>query len=160
MNIVLTRIDNRLLHGQVVVTWSNHCNANLIVVPNDAIAADEMKKNIMSLAVPAGVGVRFYSVDQAIQTLPKASPRQLIMLVCETPQDVLRLVEGGIPIKEVNVGNMHFAEGKKQICFTIAVSEEDVETFKKLEARGVHCVMQRVPTEPASDILTVLQSEV
>ncbi|HHV83295.1 PTS N-acetylgalactosamine transporter subunit IIB [Tepidanaerobacter syntrophicus] len=152
MNIVLTRIDNRLIHGQVAVTWCHHTNANLIVVVNDKVAKDEIRKNIMNMAVPPGVGVRYFTVDEAVLKLPKASPKQFIMLVVETPQDVLRLVEAGIPIKTVNVGNMHYSEGKVQISSTVSVSQDDIDTFKKLISKGVKCIIQRVPTEKGVDI--------
>lgn len=158
MKIVLSRIDNRLIHGQTAVTWSNQTNTNLIVVVSDGAAEDKIRQSIMKMAVPAGVGVRFFSVEKAIDTLPKASDKQLIMLIFETPQDVLRLIEGGIPIKEVNVGNIHFSEGKKQISSTVSLSEEEIEVFNKLDALGVKCVIQRVPTERGVDIQQLLKS--
>lgn len=158
MNIVLTRIDNRLIHGQIVVTWHQHVNANLIVVANDKVAGNEVRKKIMGMVVPMGVGVRFYSIQDAIKTLPKAALTQRIMLVCETPQDVLALVKGGITLKKVNVGNMHYSEGKMQISTTVCIDEDDAEIFKQLDSLGVECTVQRIPTDKAINILELVNS--
>ena len=70
----------------------------------------------------------------------------------ETPQDVLKLVKGGVPIKVLNIGNMHMAAGKKQITKAICVDEDDINTFKELRKLGVVIEAQRVPTEQKEDI--------
>ena len=72
--------------------------------------------------------------------------------MAENPTDVLKLVEGGVPIKKVNIGNMHMAEGKRQVAGSVAVDDKDVEAFKKLRDLGVELEIRRVPTEPAESI--------
>lgn len=110
-NILMTRIDNRLVHGQVGVTWTNTLGANLVVVANDEAAADPVQQNLMDMVVAEGVQTRYFTLQKTIDVIHKAADRQKIFLVCKTPQDVLTLVRGGVPIRFVNVGNMHFAEG-------------------------------------------------
>ena len=75
-----------------------------------------------------------------------------IFIICETPQDVLRLVEGGVPIKRVNIGNMHMADGKRQVATSVAVDDDDVNTFKRLQELGVELFIQRVPTTEVEDL--------
>ncbi|MBM6441916.1 PTS sugar transporter subunit IIB, partial [Lacticaseibacillus rhamnosus] len=105
--IVLTRVDNRLVHGQVGVVWTSSVRANLLLVANDDTAEDELQQQLMAAtADSSGVGIRFWSVDKTISTIHKASTRQHIFLVVRTPQDARRLVEGGVPIHELNIGNM------------------------------------------------------
>ena len=82
----------------------------------------------------------------------KASEAQKIFIICETPQDVLRLVEGGVPIKRVNIGNMHMADGKRQVATSVAVDDDDVNTFKRLQELGVELFIQRVPTTEVEDL--------
>ena len=118
-NILLTRVDNRLIHGQVGVTWVNHLGANLILVANDKVAADPVQQSLMEMVLPDAIQTRFFTIDKTINIIHKASDRQKIFLVCRTPQDALRLIEGGVPIKELNIGNMHFSEGKEQISSTV-----------------------------------------
>lgn len=155
-DIRLTRIDNRLLHGQVAVTWSHYVGANLIVVVNDEVANDTVQQNLMDMAAPKTMGTRYFSVDKTIDIIHKASQSQHIMLVVKTPQDVLKLVEGGVPIKSVNIGNMHFADGKEQVSSTVSVDNEDREAFKKLHELGVELLIQRIPDERKVDIMTLI----
>ena len=95
-NIVLTRIDNRLIHGQVITQWVSSVGANLILVANDAISKNKMRQNLMNMVVPNGMAVRFFSIQKTIDIIHKAAPRQHIMIIVETPEDALRLVEGGV----------------------------------------------------------------
>ncbi|GAA0743341.1 PTS N-acetylgalactosamine transporter subunit IIB [Clostridium oceanicum] len=146
-NILMTRIDNRLVHGQVGVTWVNYLGANLIVVANDEVSTDEVRQNLMDMVVPDVIGTRYFSIQKTIDVIHMAADDQLIFVVCDTPQDVLRLVEGGVPIKKVNIGNMHFSEGKEQISSTVSVDEDDRKTFKRLHELGVELEIRRVPDE-------------
>ncbi|ENZ00985.1 PTS N-acetylgalactosamine transporter subunit IIB [Clostridium thermobutyricum] len=146
-NILLTRVDNRLIHGQVGVTWVNHLGANLILVANDEVAADPVQQNLMDMVVPDAIQTRFFSIDKTIKVIHKAADRQKIFLVCRTPQDALRLVKGGVPIKELNIGNMHFSEGKEQIASTVSVDEDDKKTIRELLDLGIKVEVRRVPDE-------------
>ena len=150
-NILLTRIDNRLIHGQVATQWCGVLGANLLLVANDAVANDEFRQGLMNMAAPAYAQTRFFSIQKTIDIIGKASPAQKIFIICENPQDVLKLVEGGVPIKKLNIGNMHMADGKRQVATTVAVDENDVAAFKKLQELGVELSIQRVPdTAPES----------
>ena len=151
-NILLTRIDNRLIHGQVATQWTSYLGANLILVANDKVSKDKMRQGLMDMAAPAGAQTRYFSIEKTINVIHKAADRQKIFIVCENPQDVLRLVEGGVPIKKVNIGNMHMAEGKRQVVGVVAVDDSDVAAFKKLQELGVELEIQKVPTEGKEDV--------
>lgn len=153
-NILLTRIDNRLVHGQVGMTWTNTLGANLVIVANDEVAEDEVQQNLMDMVLPESAQSRFFKLDKVIRIIDKAAPRQKILIVVRTPQDVLKLVEGGVSIDKVNVGNMHYEEGKKQISSTVSVDEEDIETFKKLHEKGVELEVKGVPSDKGFDLMT------
>ncbi|HAD41743.1 PTS N-acetylgalactosamine transporter subunit IIB [Plesiomonas shigelloides] len=155
-NIVLSRIDERLVHGQVGVQWVGFANANIIVVANDEVAADQIQQNLMEMVLAEGISIRFWTVQKTIDTIHKAADRQRILLVCRTPKDFRQLVEGGVPVTQINVGNMHYAEGKTQIAKTVSVDAEDIEEFRQLKALGVTCTVQGVPTESATDLFTLL----
>ncbi|MGO1368435.1 PTS N-acetylgalactosamine transporter subunit IIB [Senegalia sp. (in: firmicutes)] len=156
-NILLTRIDNRLVHGQVGVTWTSFLGANLVLVANDKVAQDEVRQNLMDMVLPDTVQTRFFTLQKTIDVIHKAADRQKIFIVVETPQDVLTLVKGGVPIKEVNIGNMHYAEGKEQLSSTISVDEDDKKTFKELNELGVTFDMRKVPDDKRNkDILDMI----
>ncbi len=151
-DIVLTRIDNRLIHGQVATQWCGVVGANLLLVANDAVAKDEFRQGLMNMAAPAYAQTRFFTIQKTCEIIGKASPSQHIAIICENPQDVLRLVEGGVPIKSVNIGNMHMAEGKRQVATTVAVDDADVAAFKRLQELGVELFIQRVPDIAREDV--------
>lgn len=145
-NILLTRIDNRLIHGQVGITWTMTLGANLILVADDEVAESPLQQQLMSAtAESSGAGVRFFTVQKTIDVIHKASERQKIFIVCKTPAIVRRLVEGGVPIQEVNVGNMHFAPNKRAINKKVYVDDQDMEDLKALVQRGINVYIQDVP---------------
>lgn len=151
-NILLTRIDNRLIHGQVATQWNSTIGANLILVANDAVAEDKMRQNLMKMAAPVGVATRFFSLQKTIDVIGNASPRQKIFILLESPQDALKLVENGVPITKLNVGNMHMSEGKRQVATSVAVDDDDVATFRALQEKGVELEIRRVPSTAAEDV--------
>lgn len=152
-NILLTRIDNRLVHGQVGVTWTTTLGANLLVVVDDSAANDKIQQQLMIMtAESSGVGIRFFTIEKTIQVINKAAPSQKIILVCRTPETVRRLIDGGIILKEVNVGNMHFSDGKRQINRKVFVDDKDIEDLKYIESKGVDVYIQDTPGDLKSKI--------
>ncbi len=156
-NILLTRIDNRLIHGQVGVTWVNHLGANLVVVANDKVAEDEVQQNLMDMVLPDVIQTRFFTLQKTIDIIHKASPKQKIFLVVRDVKDALKLKENGVPIEYLNIGNMHYEEGKKQISSTVSVDQDDIEAFKKLDVLGVKLDLRGVPNEKGRNILELLE---
>lgn len=151
-NIVLTRIDNRLIHGQVATQWCGVIGANLLLVANDVVADDVIRQNLMNMAAPSYAQTRYFTIQKTCEIIHKASPSQKILILCETPSDVVKLVEGGVPIKTVNVGNMHMAEGKRQVATSVAIDDEDVKAFKRLKELDVEIYIQRVPETSKEDV--------
>lgn len=151
-DIVLTRIDARLIHGQVATQWCGSVGANLLLVANDEVAGNEMRQGLMNMAAPAYAQTRFFTIEKTCAIISKASPQQHIAIICDCPQDVLRLVEGGVPIKKVNIGNMHMAEGKRQVATSVAVNDDDVACLKKLQDLGVELEIRRVPDIAAEPV--------
>ena len=151
-NIVLTRIDNRLVHGQVATQWCGSIGANLILVANDEVAGNTLRQGLMNMAAPSYAAMRYRTIEKTCATIHKANDKQMIFIVCENPHDVLRLVEGGVPIKKVNIGNMHMADGKRQVAGSVAVDDKDVAAFARLRELGVELEIRRVPQEASENI--------
>ncbi|WP_282318364.1 PTS galactosamine transporter subunit IIB [Escherichia coli] len=147
------RIDNRLVHGQVGVTWTSTIGANLLVVVDDVVANDDIQQKLMGITAETyGFGIRFFTIEKTINVIGKAAPHQKIFLICRTPQTVRKLVEGGIDLKEVNVGNMHFSEGKKQISSKVYVDDQDLADLRFIKQRGVNVFIQDVPGDQKEQI--------
>ena len=155
-NIVLSRIDERLVHGQVGVQWVGFADANIVVVANDEVANDEIQQNLMEMVIADGISIRFWTLQKTIETIHKANDKQKILLVCKTPTDFQHLVEGGVPITAINVGNMHYCANKNQITKTVSVDGNDIAAFHYLKDHQIACYIQGVPTETATDIFTLL----
>lgn len=147
-NIVLARVDNRLVHGQVGVVWTAASGTNLLLVANDEAAKNELQQSLMSAtAESSGVGIRFWTLQKTIDTIHKAAPRQKIFLIVQTPEDALILSKGGVPFKELNVGNMHYSDGKEQLSNKVFVDETDKNSFRELLSLGVDVYLQELPND-------------
>ena len=157
MSVNHVRIDNRLVHGQVVVTWLQAERANTIMVANDGIAADEFQKTMLLAVKPPSVHEVILSVDEALAYLkdPAHANEQVFMLVKE-PSDALRLHRGGLGVKTMNVGNMAFAAGSKRVTRTVFVTARDVAAFKDLHDEGVELTARMMPTDRRNDFMQLL----
>jgi len=152
-NILLTRIDNRLVHGQVGVTWTSTIGANLLIVVDDEVAKDEIQQKLMGITADTyGFGIRFFSIEKTIAIIAKAAPHQKIFLICRTPDIVRKLLEGGVPLNDVNVGNMHFSAGKKQLSSKVYVDTSDLDDLRFIKHSGVNIFIQDVPGDAKEGI--------
>lgn len=145
-NIVYTRIDERGLHGQVAVGHGPHSGCNLILFANDAVAQDPAQQALAKMSA-GEFDTRFFSLQKTIDIIHKAADHQKIFILVRTPQDALTLVKGGVPIKKINIGNMHYKEGKEQIHTTVSLDERDKNAFRELVSLGVSCTIQRNPSD-------------
>ena len=135
---VMARIDTRLLHGQVATTWTKTTQPNRIIVVSDAVSKDKLRKQMIEQAAPPGVKANVVPIDKMIQVAK--DPRfgnTKAMLLFETPQDALRAIEGGVDIKELNIGSMAHSIGKVVVNKAIAMGPEDIETIEKIKAKGI-----------------------
>lgn len=155
-NIVLVRIDERLLHGQIRITWGKFTGANTIIVANDEIAANLVLQAPFKGAAGGEYAVLFRGIDQLIGSIQKADERRKILILCKDPVDVSRLVEGGVNFKEVNIGNMHHNAERRQIDKHVSVSDRDIEAFKKIKAHGIESMIQHMPESTPKNIFDCL----
>jgi PTS system mannose-specific IIB component len=146
--IVLARIDDRLLHGQVVVAWRQVLAFDIVYVIDDGVAGDPYLVDTLRLAAPFDLQVRVLSVAEATAALTDPPPGRAILLF-KTPQAALALVEAGVGLSELNVGNLASGMGRKRVQRSIALSVEEAEALDTLSARGVQVTFQQTPEERA-----------
>lgn len=152
-NILMVRIDNRLVHGQVGVTWTSSLGANLLVVVDDAAAKDPVQQQLMTMTADnAGVGIRFFSIEQTVNVIHRASPEQKIFMICKTPETARKLHDGGVPMAKLNVGNMHFSEGKEPLTNKVYVDAEDLVHLRHMRDNGTIVFIQDTPGDPKRGI--------
>ena len=154
-NIVLTRVDNRLIHGQVATNWLKTYNANLCIVADDAVAEDSMQQTLLKLAA-GNMQIRFFTIQKTIDIIYKASPSQKIAIICRTPIQVAKLVAGNVPITTVNIGNMHDDEGKKKLQRTVYADAEEIAAMKELIDKGVTVEYRMLPIDHSINMAALL----
>lgn len=148
MSIVLARIDNRLIHGQVLEAWVPYVNANCIVVANDQVAGIPFQKILMEAAVPRGIRVVIASLQESAELLASRElDGERVLLLFSGSGDALAARRLGIDFADLNLGNMHGGEGKVRYSCTIALDGGDMENLQRLEEEGVRIVAQCVPSE-------------
>ena len=131
VNIVMTRIDERLLHGQGQL-WLKYLGANTVLVVNDEVSTDTMQQSLMKMIISKDIAVRFFTVQKTIDIISKASPKQKIFILIKNCEDALKLVKGGVPINKINIGNIHNAQGKEKITRSIFLGEEDKIALREM----------------------------
>ena len=147
--IIHVRIDDRMIHGQVATQWSGRLNATRIMVINDSIVNDDMRKTVVRLAAPANVSTSILSRQKALTNIKNGKYKgQRVLLICVSPVDVNYLIDNGLPIKSVNVGNLAQRDGTERIRPSVNVTPEEKDAFKKLIDRGVEVTVIPTPQSP------------
>jgi mannose/fructose/N-acetylgalactosamine-specific phosphotransferase system component IIB len=156
--VLLVRIDDRLVHGQVVVGWNRVVCARFIVVCNDRVAGDEFARTIVETAsAPADITVIVLSVDEAsAETRSGAFRNGGAILLLDSPADVLRILDAGVELDNVNLGGMHQKPGKTEAATAIWLDESDCADLRSLVKRGARVTAQMVPTEAEVDVGVIL----
>jgi PTS system mannose-specific IIB component len=142
------RVDDRLIHGQVVIAWRQHLRYDAICIVDDGIAADAFMGDVLRMAAPAGVCVSVVTVQQATGELAQSDAKAILVLV-KTPQIVLQLADAGLSIARLNIGNLGAAPGRKRALKSISLGPEHVTALDALAERGVKIVFQLVPEDTA-----------
>ncbi|MBD1401632.1 PTS sugar transporter subunit IIB [Pelovirga terrestris] len=148
MNLVLTRIDNRLIHGQVLESWVPHVQANCIVVANDVLAANPLKKLMMKASVPSRMRVEIATVADAVQLLLTSTlDSYRVLLLFGTPADALQAYRLGLNYQQLNLGNLHADAGKARFSCTVFLALKDLDDLKSLEEAGVSITARCIPAD-------------
>ena len=157
MQIPLLRIDSRLIHGQVATSWAKAVKCDAIFAISDGVANDPLRSKLLLQVAPAHLQSYVITVDKAIKVWhnPMYADRKVLWLVTK-PGDIVRLIEGGVDIRQVNVGGMTHREGCKLISQAVAVDADDVAAFRRLNEMGVKMTLQQLATSPAEDVMPKL----
>jgi mannose/fructose/N-acetylgalactosamine-specific phosphotransferase system component IIB len=155
--IKLTRIDDRLLHGQVAFTWTPSVGADCLVVANDKVAKDEFMKMTLNLAKPASAKLLIKSLVDTVTFLndPRSQPLKILVLV-NSVKDASVLVDGVNEIQSVNFGGIRTREGAKLISKAVAVTDEDIVVIKEMLSKGIELEVRQVPTDKKVLIETLI----
>jgi len=158
MAIALLRVDDRLVHGQVVEGWLPSLKADLILVASDSAAADPISSALMKMAMPPAVGLLVLGVAAAAEALasPQMAARRALVLV-PGPAEALALLKKGVAVDRVNVGGLHFTIGKVQLGRALFLDEKDKDALRDIAKRGVRLEGRPLPSDPEEDLAPMLR---
>lgn len=152
MKIVVARIDERLIHGQIAYSWSVAYQVTQILVIDDVVAKDQTQIMLLGMAVPSGKKHAILSVEDGVKYIREQSESERILLVVKNPNVLLSLLEEGIELPAINVGGMYYKSNKKEISKTVYVDEKDIETFLEIKDKDIPCEIRTSPNDRPIDL--------
>lgn len=148
----LVRIDDRLIHGQVIAVWCKHARFTRIAILDDGVGADPFMQQVLRLAAPPDLSVEAYTMAEGIKTLRQdTSNWRTTMVLLKTPQAAKRLYDEGVAYGALNIGGIGHGPGRKNIFKNISASAEEIVILKYLLAKGVKITLLTVPGEQSQD---------
>jgi fructoselysine and glucoselysine-specific PTS system IIB component len=155
--IKLTRIDDRLVHGQVAFTWTPAISADCLLVANDKVAKDEFMKMTLGLAKPASAKLVIKTLaDAAIFINAPRAQQMKILLIVNSVKDAALMADAVSEIKSINFGGIRTNEGSKPVSKAIALTDEDIVVIKEMLAKGIELEVRQVPTDKKVLIETLI----
>lgn len=147
--IKLLRVDHRLLHGQVAFSWTSHVGADCILVANDAVMKDDLRKSSIKLAKPSGIKLVMKTMEDAVAAINSGvTDKYKLLIVVESIHDAEVLIHG-CGLKALNLGGTKATAQTRNISKAMNVTEEETEILKALIAEGVDVTIQMVPDDSA-----------
>lgn len=148
MSLVLVRVDDRLVHGQVMVGWRSHLGATQVLVASDRLCANPMACNVLRLTAPPEVDLIIDSVEGMTRRIMAGEfDRQKDILLFENLGDILRALDLGVIFDHLNVGGIRHQECRIALTPSVSLSEEDIGTLRKIMERGIPVDIQMLPRE-------------
>lgn len=154
MNITLARIDDRLIHGQVTTVWSKVANAQRIIICNEDVYNDDVRRTLLRQAAPPGMKVNVVNIEKAVAVYHNPQYQdETVFYLFTNPQDVLTMVQQGVKIATLNIGGMAWRPGKKQLTKAVSLDAADINAFQQLDKLGVKLDLRVVASDPSVNIL-------
>ena len=152
-NVVLARVDDRLIHGEVVTAWIPTFKVTRILIVDDETARDEFNVRVVKALAPAGTKVFVYTVDKAAEKLMvQGVEGERLLLLAKTPTTYHRLVQKGVPLKEVNLGGAGIRGERQPFINNVALNPEEVLACEEMQKAGVRVYYQLVPEQGVIEI--------
>ncbi len=146
MPVILARVDDRMIHGQVTVGWSQKLRPDRILLANNEVAADPWQSRVYASSVPPEIKVSIFSIAEAVSHLATADfHAERIIVLAASPGEMAELARLGAALAEVNIGGIHFAAGRKEMLPFVYVNRQDLKAMCRLLDQGIELFAQQVP---------------
>jgi len=152
MSIALYRIDDRLVHGQVMTAWARIFNITRIIVVDDATAKNTFLCDVMKMAVPSGCCVEILTLAEAVPVIQSSGPNEKAIVLVKSPATLRGLLDQGVDIKEINVGNVGAGPGRKAVMRSTQLTKEEYDTLVGMSAKGIHIYFQMLPEAKSMEL--------
>ncbi len=161
MSVSLVRVDDRLIHGQVVHAWIGFSKAKYLVIADDIAATDKTQQLMLRLAAPKTIKLEIQSLSDAVNFISNHE-EDTIFLIVRNPENLLKMMNMGLVIKEVNLGNISMTKsqtGRKMLLKNIHVDQNDVDCLKGIASKGVDIYIKLVPDERPIDAIDLINKK-
>lgn len=156
MNILLSRIDERLIHGQVMTRWITGLYVTRIILIDDSIAKDDFMVDVLMLSAPVGVDVQVMTVDDAVKFIASDESATKTMLLFKDIRYVKALADAGFLVPKLNIGNIGSSPVRKGVTREVFMSPEEQNMAKELCEKGMYIYIQKLPSDKEQDIMALL----
>ncbi|WP_339283709.1 PTS sugar transporter subunit IIB [Oceanobacillus sp. FSL K6-3682] len=147
MSVKFCRIDDRLIHGQVVTTWVNVHSIEQVIILNETVAQDKIQSNVLKMSAPSNIKLHIFSPEKFLEVIQKNPLSRNTMLLFSSPFDVEKLVNAGYEIPSLNVGGMRGNAERTQYTKAVSLTPEEKASFERLLAKDIDITIQMVPSE-------------
>uniref|UniRef100_A0A7V0Z4X9 PTS mannose/fructose/sorbose transporter subunit IIB n=1 Tax=candidate division WOR-3 bacterium TaxID=2052148 RepID=A0A7V0Z4X9_UNCW3 len=154
--MLILRIDDRLIHGQVVAGWARPLGIEELIIASDTISKDAWVCNAYRLAVPENIVFHCYDIEGCVQYLMNGIDKKRTMVVVEKPVDAYNLVKNGLKVNEVYIGGLGYREGARSVVPFIYLTPEDIEFLVKIHELGIRIVGKQLPNSQPVDVIKKL----
>ncbi len=158
MCIVLVRVDSRLVHGQILEAWIPYTKADALMVVDNEVAKNLLKRSVMEMAVPSSIEIDFNSIKEAAQKFKNGGfPEKRLIVLFSSIKDAKTAFDSGFKYDSLNLGNMHFCEGKVQVSANLCVGLDDTTEIEQLSKEGVSIDTRSVPGERKLELKSIFR---
>jgi mannose/fructose/N-acetylgalactosamine-specific phosphotransferase system component IIB len=157
--ISLVRIDDRLVHGQVVQGWLKVIPVDILLVASDIAAENKIQKMLMEMAVPSDIKLEVKSLQDAVAVLKVVNCKYNIMVLVASPKEAFYILEQGVRFNSLNIGGMHFLSGKKQILSNICADDSDIKFLYRIYQKGIELESRILPGDERLNIIPLIEKE-
>lgn len=158
MGIVLVRVDSRLVHGQILEAWIPYTKAEALIVVDNEVEKNLLKRSVMEMAVPSSIEIDFCSIHDAVRRYKNGGfTKKKRIVLFSSIQDAKAAFDEGFRYECLNLGNMHFCEGKVQVSSNLCVGLEDSTEIEELSNEGVSIDTRSVPGERKMELKNIFK---
>lgn len=159
MNITVFRIDDRLIHGQIITAWLAYADAKQIVVADDKAAKDSFQQTLLKMATPDNVELKIMTLSEAKEAIKNDADNTKTLFLAKGPKEAIEILDSSDEISNINVGNLNMKKGKTKVLGNLWVNDEEVDALVELKRRGINLEVRAVPTDRSQDVIELLKKE-